>query len=308
MSIQHEALPPFATLVALESTVRLGSFAAASRELRVSQVAVARKVGELETWLGQPLMTRRRPRVEPTAEALSLAAVVQGGVAQLVAEFERIRQASRDPLRVSLYTSSAFSLFWLTPRLPRFHARYPDVELSLVTNTRSERCDFSRCDLGVVYASRSRPEFEEIELFHDTYRPMASPGYLAARERGARVDDFARDTLLRWLPNEGGGGDWDTWFAEHGGGYTRRTHIENFNDYGLLLHAAMDGRGVALGAATMVSGLLKAGRLVVIGARRLRPVESFRLLVNPASGADRRPAVRALCDWLLAEAHAAEAG
>ena len=90
MSIQHEALPPFATLVALESTVRLGSFAAASRELGVSQVAVARKVGELETWLGQPLMTRRRPRVEPTAEALSLAAVVQGGVAQLVAEFERI--------------------------------------------------------------------------------------------------------------------------------------------------------------------------------------------------------------------------
>ena len=70
------------------------------------------------------------------------------------------------------------------------------------------------------------------------------------------------------------------------------------NDYSLVLQAALDGEGVALGWLHIVSDLVAAGRLATLGD----PVETdepFRILTRPTTAV--RPAVEAMQEWLCAK-------
>lgn len=59
-------------LKAFERIVRLGSFHAAARDLRLSQPSVSQRIRELEAVLGTPVFIRRGPRVSLTAEGHAL--------------------------------------------------------------------------------------------------------------------------------------------------------------------------------------------------------------------------------------------
>src|SRR5260221_11791537 len=100
-------------LRAFERIVRLGSFHAAARELRLSQPSVSQRIRELEAVLKTPLFVRRGPRVSLTAEGHALveyADRVLGAAGDMV---ERV--ATRDPTNgmLPLGVTESFALVCL---------------------------------------------------------------------------------------------------------------------------------------------------------------------------------------------------
>lgn len=86
----------------------------------------------LEGWIGRQLFRRRTNSVVLTYAARSLAPAINEALERLALSIEGLRGTSgATPLTVSAQPD--FALKWLIPRLPRFAALYPAMELRLVT-------------------------------------------------------------------------------------------------------------------------------------------------------------------------------
>jgi Transcriptional regulator len=79
--------PHLNPLRALEATLRLGSFRAATGELGVTPAAVGHQVRTLDRRLGRPLLDRAATGVRPTEEADALAPRLTQGFARLTKVF-----------------------------------------------------------------------------------------------------------------------------------------------------------------------------------------------------------------------------
>lgn len=140
-------------LRAFERIVRLGSFHAAARELRLSQPSVSQRIRELESVLKTPLFVRRGPRVSLTAEGHALveyADRVLGAAGEMV---ERFR--TRDPLKgmLRLGVNESFALVCLPELLRRVEQRYPAIRTSVFvgdTGLVSSKLDDQELDIAIV--------------------------------------------------------------------------------------------------------------------------------------------------------------
>ena len=86
-------LPSLRGLRAVEAALRLGSFAAAAKELGVTQTAISRLVKEVERQLARPLFERRANQSRPTTFALSLQSGLGDGFRRLEATVAEARRA-----------------------------------------------------------------------------------------------------------------------------------------------------------------------------------------------------------------------
>src|SRR6185295_1514376 len=90
-------LPSLRGLRAVEAALRLGSFAAAAKDLGVTQTAISRLVKEVERQLARPLFERRANQSRPTTFALSLQSGLGDGFRRLEATVAEARRVVDDP-------------------------------------------------------------------------------------------------------------------------------------------------------------------------------------------------------------------
>jgi DNA-binding transcriptional LysR family regulator len=140
-------------LKAFDWVVKLGSFHAAARELRLSQPSVSQRIRELEDALGTSLFTRRGPRISLTAEGHALIEYVDRLLSATSEMVERVR--TRDPLRGMLRfgMNESFAFVCLPDLLHRLEHRYPGIKTSVSvgdTGTVSRMLDEQELDLAVV--------------------------------------------------------------------------------------------------------------------------------------------------------------
>jgi LysR family glycine cleavage system transcriptional activator len=125
-------LPPLNALRVFEVAARTGSYAEAATQLGVTHGAVSRQIALLESWLGQRLFTKEGRHMVATPMASIFAAEVGLSFDRLAIAAEACgRPGARRVLRVSAPTS--FAMRWLIPRLDRYHADHPDVEVAVTT-------------------------------------------------------------------------------------------------------------------------------------------------------------------------------
>src|SRR3982074_1205188 len=112
--------------------VATGSLSAAAGELGVSAAVVSRRLAALESRLGVRLINRTTRSLHLTDEG----ATYYETCARLLAEIEEAdaavpagRAEPRGPLKVALPAS--FGHLHVAPLVPRFAARYPNVQLAL---------------------------------------------------------------------------------------------------------------------------------------------------------------------------------
>src|SRR5947207_13478812 len=123
-------LPPLSALRAFEAAGRNASIARAADELSVTPGAVSRQIRALEDYLGAPLFERNH-------RDMSLTATSKAYVAALTEVFDQLERATRRMARTQhleklhVYSSITFTLRWLMPHLPSFHAQHPGLELQL---------------------------------------------------------------------------------------------------------------------------------------------------------------------------------
>lgn len=244
-------------LRAFEAAARLRSFTAAAAELGTTQPAVSQQIKRLEEQLAIRLFDRIYRGIELTDAGYALFEAVQGGLRSIDDCLSLLTtQIQHEVLQVS--TDFAFAAYWLMPRLHRFHQRYPQVDVSLVTSERSHAMLGPNIDVAVLFGDGRFRQGESHWLFNEDVFPVCSPRLL-----NGRTAPLALDTLLEWpllhLRGEGSS-QWFDW-----SGLFRALHIPGapapgqlrFDNYTLLIQAAIAGQGVAIGWRHLVDELLE---------------------------------------------------
>ena len=297
-------LPPLNACRAFELAARLGSFARAAAELNVTSTAISHHVKALEAWTGRRLFTRRNNAIVLTDAAHLLAPVVTDALERIAGGVQALTGTS-GPSLLSISVQPDFALKWLIPRLPRFAALHPAVELRLVTAYRS--LDFLSEDLDLAIRYLEPAELIEADgalraepLLLADLLPIASP---ALFPQGGAVDParLRTSTLLHVM---GAPEDWRRWLAAAGITDIDPTRGPKFDSYALSGEAAAQGWGVALGRIGFIEADIAAGRLTAPFAPRLAGQRAWVMLSARRS---RKPVVAALRSFLLRAAATATA-
>jgi LysR family glycine cleavage system transcriptional activator len=286
--------PPLHTLRAFTAAARWLSFTRAAAELHVTQTAISHQMRQLEEHLGTRLFVRLPRKLQLTAQGRAYAQ-------ELLRVFERIDDATsaltaqprREVLAITCVPS--FAARWLVPRLGRFTALHPTLDVRLASTDRTMDLGREGIDVGIRFGYGSYAGLASERLLDDVCFPVCSPRLAGARKRRLGLRDLGRQTLLHDDSSDG----WRRWLRAAGvAGDAERGHV--FSDANLMLQAAADGLGVALARGTLVAHDLRRGVLVRPFAPEI-PSEQAYFLVTPA-GADELPRVRAFTGWLKDEA------
>jgi LysR family glycine cleavage system transcriptional activator len=307
-------MPPLAALRAFEAAARLGSVRRAAEELHVTPGAVTQQIKALEEDLGVTLVRKANNALELTEAGLRGKDHLQTAFRLLQQGVERMRNRS-SPRRLRLTIEPAFAANWLIARLPRYRALEGALDVLLDPTKSVVDMMAGEADIGVRFGRGHYPGLQAIDLFADEIMPVCSPEYLA-RHPLKKPSDLLQHHLLRldWSSREGMWPDWDAWLEAAGvsvgtgaldtaadpGGAGGRLRSSNYPDTTLLLRAALDGQGVALGQTSLVKDLIANKQLVAPIAQRLKTGFGYYLVY--AYGADERPEVRLFRDWIVAEA------
>ena len=294
-------LPPLECLRYFEAAARHQSFVRAAKEIGVTPAAVAYRVKVLEEHLGHTLFKRHRRSVKLNTRGQACLRDVQRVLAEIGEIAERYG-SGRSVRRLSLAAVESVADRWLMPRLSGFKALEPDIVIEIETDLMGTDPQRHDVDLWITYHSGenrapSGPEMHYETLFEETMFPVCSPALLEARSRPARAAELHRWPLLYHL---GWPSDWLHWFAAHGTASPNLSHAAGFRLCSMLVQAALDGMGVAIGRQTIIARELQQGTLVPLLDRRTGPRSSC-CLVSSAT-AMSRPEVRAFRDWILEEA------
>jgi len=288
------------SLRAFEASARHLSFVVAAEELHVTPAAISHQVKRLEEYLGVALF-RRMPRGLLLSETgQSLLSELREIFLRLDKAMERVTESdSRGALTISV--APMFAVKWLVPRLRKFDALHPDIDVRMSSSLRL--VDFQRdaFDAAIRLGRGTYPGLEAVKLFDESVTPMCSP----RAPQGARVlhapSDLRHQVLLHddsmdfdpLAPN------WKAWLRAAGVDGMDASRGPRFSQPDLALQAALDGAGVALGWRYLAEGDVAAGRLVQPFKLSL-PLRSAFYLVYPEGNAGRRK-VAAFRDWLLKE-------
>lgn len=293
-------MPSLNALAALEAAARHGSIARAAEELCVSAAAISQHVRGLEEQLGVPLFVRSARGITPTDASLRLLPALSEALDRMEEATRFVREgATRGRLAVSMLPS--FASGWLVPRLAEFERAFSGVELLI----RAERrlIDFARdtVDVAIRYCVAPPPKLAQRRLFGELVFPVCSPQLAYGAKPIRALADLAQHPLLHDVdaePDQPFIG-WSSWLARAGLDRTRSTGGLYFDDSQVMIAAAVEGRGVALGRAPLVAQQLARGQLC-------RPVpdtlpSEWSYFAVGTKRAFRRPLVRAFVDWLASD-------
>jgi LysR family glycine cleavage system transcriptional activator len=291
---------------AFEAAARHLSFAKAAAELAVTPAAVSQQIKTLEEHLGTPLFRRTKRALYLTDAGRAMLPDVREGFDRIAAALARGRRGhARAQLVVSVTPSIAAK--WLVPRLHRFAASHPDMDVRLHTTTRL--VDFGRedVDLAVRYGAGHWPALEVTPLMQEEIFAVASPRLARGRPALRAPADLRHHTLVHdeSMPVESEFPGWPGWLAAAGVDGVDPARGPHVDSSLLAIQAAIDGQGVALARSVLVADDIAAGRLVRL-FEKSAPLRFGYYVVHP-----RRPppsaATSAFKAWLVAEAAGARA-
>ncbi|SKA24396.1 LysR substrate-binding domain-containing protein [Consotaella salsifontis] len=290
-------LPPLNALRVFEVAARTGSYAAAAAELGLTHGAVSRQIAALEAWLGQKLFRKDGRRMVATPIAAMFADEVAHAFDRISRAAEACgRPATRRILRVSAPTS--FAMRWLIPRLGRFHADHPQVEVEVGTvSTVLEdlRGGFDVAIRRGVAREGAWPGHRAVPVLEDVDTLIASPALLERRPI-ERAEDIEGHVLLA---SETRPGDWIDWLEAAGLPHLIGHPRQVFDHFFVTRQAVEDGLGIGIGPMPMLLIDVAAGKLAMpLPKIRVRRTGYVALVPEHAA---QIPILATFVDWLASE-------
>lgn len=287
-------IPPLNPLRVFEVVARTKNFTLAAKELYVTQSAVSRQVGALETYLGQELVRRLRHGIELTIAGQSYANQLSPAFQQIAKATEDLIKTNDDnTLRIRTYTT--FAAKWLIPRLGEFQEKHSHIEVKISNGISFVDFDRDKVDIAIQLGSGQWPNARSMFLFEDEIEPVCSPGFM---RRNAPSSKFPTSLLrLKLLTSHYRRTDWATWL--------NATELTNeaidslemsFSTSLLTWQAAVDGLGIAIGQSQMLTHEFESQLLVRPFNHPVRSGLAYYLVWPKHSRASRK--VSAFKDWL----------
>ncbi|MDJ0951422.1 MAG: transcriptional regulator GcvA [Alphaproteobacteria bacterium] len=295
-------IPPLNALRAFEAAARHLSFAKAAEELNVTPAAISHQVKSLEAFVGVPLFRR-------LTRAVMLTDAGQAALPLLYEAFDRLEQAAErmrthdEAGELKLSAAPSFTAKWLVPRLDRFAAAHPEIDVRI--DATNQVIDLARedVDIAIRYGPGGYPKHREDPLLEDeAVVPVCSPALCEGPDALTTPEDLRRQTLLHihFGGQRSTWPTWEMWLRAAGIAGIDATRGPVFAQESLALQAAIAGQGVALASSMFVAEDIAAGRLVRPFDLGI-PLEFGYFVISLEANADR-PKVAAFRDWLLEEA------
>lgn len=288
-------IPPLNPLYVFEMVARTQNLTTAAKHLHVTQSAVSRQIGVLETHLGVQLFRRERHGVSLTRAGQTYAEQILPAFEAIAEATESLTRSSRQgALRVRTYTT--FAAKWLIQKLGDFRAQHPSIEVRITNGVPDVDFDRDPVDVAIQFGNGRWQNVQADLLFRDEIEPVCSPAFLAKYAPNPKYpESLLRQRLLVAHYRRT---DWDIWtqamdLAEA----AQQAEQMTFGSTILCWQAAVDGLGLAMGQRELLSAEFASGQLVHPFNRPLLREPAY-YLVRPARQRETRK-VQMFRDWLL---------
>jgi LysR family transcriptional regulator for bpeEF and oprC len=232
---------------AFARVVELGSFARAADHLEISRPTATTAVAQLEKRLGVRLLHRTTRRLSLTDDGRTFyerCVRILGDIAETEDSLSSARVSPRGLLRVSTPHSFVHRVFFSA--LPRFLARYPELNVEVVLTDRAVNLVEEGIDCavrGVEIPGDSTLVARQVTGVR--WVTCASPVYLAARGTPQSVADLERHNCVRFIsPSTGRTADWRFRKGEERITFTPRGNL-GVTSLEAAAAAALHGTGIA---------------------------------------------------------------
>ena len=260
----------------------------------MTPTAISHQVKALEDHIGIPLFERRVRHVRLTAAAEILYPVLRVGFDDFAEVIARLDTERRRPI-VKISATTAFTAKWLLPRVRRFQAEHPEIDLQLHASDDPVDISAAQIDLAIRYGHGPFPGLRSEAMLADKFAPVANPS-LSLRA----PEDLAQVPLIHfdWRRADPANPTWDSWFRAASLPMVDPASHLRFSEESHAIQAAVAGQGAALLSLVLVGEEIKAGQLV----QPFGPVvDSFTYHLVEDASRPRSPPVKAARAWVMAE-------
>src|SRR4029079_11672403 len=109
---------------------------------------------------------------------------------------KNVHDSPRGTLKIT--TAHGVGAYWLLPRLGRFRAQYPDVEIHLVMDDKELDLAQREADLAIRMRAPVQADLIQRKLFTVHYHMYATKTYLEKYATPQSLDDLADDTIIAY--------------------------------------------------------------------------------------------------------------
>jgi LysR family glycine cleavage system transcriptional activator len=294
------SLPPLNSLRAFEAVGRHLSFSKAASELNVTPGAISQQVRGLEDFLEIKLFKRRNRSIVLTDSGQIFLPLLSDSFSRIAEAVDSVRRSQGDePLTIT--AAPSFTSKWLIPRLCKFQALHPEIDVRIDASSRL--VDFVRedIDVGIRFGTGEIEGLDSNYLFSFDLIPVCSPDLKHEGKAVHDLSDIRHHTLLHSQDTDFDPSfpDWAMWLATAGVDDVDASRGIFFSQGEMVIEAAIEGQGIALCANVMVAGALESGRLVQPFETRLPVRLSFHLITTRQKSRDSK--IGAFRQWILEE-------
>ncbi|WP_350333499.1 LysR substrate-binding domain-containing protein [Coralliovum pocilloporae] len=286
-------LPPLNWLRAFEAAARHLSFTAAADELGLTQTAISYQVRSLEKTLGYALFDRLPRSIKLTDMGKAYLPSVRKAFGELSTATTGLFTPKREKA-LTVRCSASFAVFWLAPRLPRFKAEHPEIDLRLTSTLWADSGFHDDVDVEVHYGDGRWSRTDTEIVLNQPVIPVCAPA-LAKQHGIETVADLVRLPFIDILGCE------EVWPA-----FKRRHDLpQGPSEQAIKVDNSVTGIEVAASGGGLIMVLPCFAERAIAEGRLIQPVDAnlpndlSHYLMMPTDPGAITPEVRLFRDWIL---------
>jgi len=290
----RKKIPSSASLQAFDAAARHGNFVRAAEELSLTEGAISRQIGRLETLLNCKLFDRMGSRVKLNPVGARYAHHVRETLDRLERDTQSIMGMPEGSQSLDIAVLPTFSSRWLIPRLKGFNALFPDITVNIAARTEPFILPGSGFDAVIHFEHSAWTGMRVHALFQEQLQPVCTPALLTHHDVNRQLNALPR------IHRPQNPDAWHQYAQEIG------LHLDNpaqgarYDLHEMAIAAVIAGQGVALIPRMYVEHELRCGTLISPWPASNCLSKTF-CLVKPMETAVNEAALNSFERWLLAE-------
>ncbi|WP_019447817.1 LysR family transcriptional regulator [Cupriavidus sp. BIS7] len=252
-----------------------GSLSAAARDLGITTAAVSKRLGQMETRIGTPLVTRTTRRMSLTPEGEVLLEHARRILGELDDLEQLLTSAKGRPsglLRVN--ATLGFGRMHVAPVISEYSRMYPDVDVQLQLSADPPPLTEDAFDVCVRFGEPPDARIVARLLAPNRRLLCASPRYLREHGTPQTPSELPRHNCIGIRQGSDAYGVWRLTPVKGAKARTESVHVRGnltTNDGEIAVNWALEGHGIVLRAEWDVDRYLRSGRLVQVLPQYVTP-------------------------------------
>lgn len=290
--------PPLKALRSFEAAARLLSFREAAKELNVTASAISHQIRLLEDYLAEALFIRRDRKVRLTKSGEFYFSEVRKGLRIIDKATDSLLQQHSN-ISISISAAPIFVTRWLMPRLDKFYAAFPDIEMHIHPTSRIINPTSSEADLLIRYTNE--PVFEKhlktTELFSVNLTPVFAANLHRQWKATGKLPSntpLLEDTLTN-------GHQWRYWFDKYKDSDNLQSlQLIRYDSQTQLLEPTLAGHGIGLVTMELSEEDFKKGSLIPLYKNRTLN-SGHKILAIYQTGSPKLQTLEQMVEWMVQE-------